>query len=105
MCSLRRFARIGFIALLILLPLHGIVDPGEQLPFDDEVVAVLYSALFIAAVSLTCRASARHLFTLVRAAARSRLGVNNTIPQSPVPDIEAARDESFAHRPLCQFRI
>jgi hypothetical protein len=96
MRSLRRCALIGFIALLVLLPLHEMVDPGEEWPFDDEVVVVLYSVLFIAAVTLRCRASADHLFTLVRAAARNRFGLKKRIRPSPFPDIAPGRDESLA---------
>ena len=105
MRSLRKIALIGFIALLVLLPLHEIVDPGEEWPFDDEIAVVLYSALFIAAVFLTGRASTSYLFTVVRAAARYRLNLNNRIHQSPVSDVEPSRDEPLAHLALCQFRI
>jgi hypothetical protein len=105
MRSLSRCALIGFIALLVLLPLHEMVDPGEEWPFDDEVVVVLYSVLFIAAVTLRCRASADHLFTLVRAAARNRFGLNGRIRHSAVADIDPPRDESLPLLVLCQFRI
>jgi hypothetical protein len=94
MRSLSRCALIGFM-----------VDPGEEWPFDDEVVVVLYSVLFIAAVTLRCRASADHLFTLVRAAARNRFGLNGRIRHSAVADIDPPRDESLPLLVLCQFRI
>ena len=101
----RRFALIGFIALLVVLPLHEIADPGEQLPFDDEVVAVVLAALFIAAASLTCRSWGREVFVLLQAAARCRLGLNPTVTQTAIPAVEPPRDESLAHLVLCQFRI
>lgn len=100
----RRFALIGFIALLVVLPLHEIADPGEQLPFDDEVVAVVFAALFITAVSLTCRSLGRELFVLLQAAARRRFGLNPTT-QTVIPAVESPRDKSLAHLVLCQFRI
>lgn len=105
MRRLRRFALIGFIALLVVLPLHEIADPGEQLPFDDEVVAVVFAALFITAASLTCRTRVRELFVLLQAAARCRLGLNLTVTQTVIPAVEPPRDESLAHLVLCQFRI
>jgi hypothetical protein len=101
----RRFALIGFIALLVVLPLHEIADPGEQLPFDDEVVAVVFAALFIAAASLTCRSLGRELFVLLQAAARRRLRLNPAVIQTVIPAIEPPRDKSLAHLVLCQFRI
>lgn len=101
----RRFGLIAFIALLVILPLHEVVDPGEQWPFDDEVVSVLFSALFIAAALLTCHVWGRELFVLVRAAARRRLGLNKTVTQTAVSAVAPPRDESLAHLVLCQFRI
>ena len=101
----RRFALIGFIALLVVLPLHEIADPGEQLPFDDEVVAVVFAALFITAASLTCRSWGRELFVLLQAAARCRLGLNPTVTQTVIPAVEPPGDESLAHLVLCQFRV
>jgi hypothetical protein len=101
----RRFALIGFIALLVVLPLHEVIDPGEQLPFDDEVVAVIFSAMFITAVSLTCRAWGGELLVLLQAAARRRLSVNQAVRQKVIPAIEPPRDQSLAHLVLCQFRI
>jgi hypothetical protein len=101
----RRFALIGFIALLVVLPLHEIADPGEQLPFDDEVVAVVFAALFITATLLTCRSCGRELFALLRAAARVRTDPNRTVAPSWVRAIEPPRDQSSAHLVLCQFRV
>jgi hypothetical protein len=101
----RKFALIGFIALLIVLPLHEVADPGEQLPFDDEVVAVVFAALFITAASLTCRSWGRELFVLLQAVARRRLGLNPLVTQTVIPAVEPPRDQSFAHLLLCQFRI
>jgi hypothetical protein len=101
----RRFGLIAFIALLVILPLHEVADPGEQLPFDDEVVSVVFGALFIAAALLTCHVWARELFVLVRAAARSRLGLNNTDAAALISVVAHPRDESLAHLVLCQFRI
>lgn len=100
----RKFALIGFLALLVVLPLHEVADPGEQLPFDDEVVAVVFAALFITAVSLTCRTWGRELFVLLQAAARRR-SPNQTVTQTVIPAVEPPRDESLAHLVLCQFRI
>ena len=97
--------RLILAVLLVVLPLHEVVDPGEQLPFDDEVVAVVFSALFITAVSLTCRTWGGELFVLLQAAARCRLGLNRTVTQTLIPAIEHPRDESLAHLVLCQFRI
>jgi hypothetical protein len=105
---MRRFRRLGliaFIALLVILPLHEVVDPGEQWPFDDEVVSVLFSALFIAAALLTCHAWSKELFVLVRAVARCRLGLNTTVTQTRVSAIAHPRDKSIAQLVLCQFRI
>ena len=96
---------IAFIALLVVLPLHEVVDPGEQRPFDDEVVSVLFSALFIAAALLTRHVWGRELLVLVRAAARCRLGLNKTVTHALVSAIAPPRDESLAHLVLCQFRI
>jgi hypothetical protein len=101
----RKFALIGFIALLIVLPLHEVADPGEQLPFDDEVVAVVFAALFITAASLTCRSWGRELFVLLQAVARRRLGLNPPVTQTVITAVEPPRDQSFAHLLLCQFRI
>jgi hypothetical protein len=101
----RRFALIVFIALLVVLPLHEVVDPGEQLPFDDEVVAVVFAALFITAASLTSRTWGGELFVLLQAAARRRLSRNQTVTQTVIPAVEPPRDESLAHLVLCQFRI
>jgi hypothetical protein len=101
----RRFALIAFIALLVVLPLHEIADPGEQLPFDDEVVAVVFAALFITATALTCRTCGREVFALLRAATRVRICPNRTAALSSVPAIEPPRDQSSAHLVLCQFRV
>ena len=105
MRRIRRFALIGFIALLVVLPLHEIVDPGEQLPFDDEVVAVLFSALFIVAASLTSRLWSRELFMLVKAVARLRLRMNTTATHVIFPTITTPGDKSLVHLVLCQFRV
>src|SRR5262245_22661895 len=101
----RTFALIGFIALLVVLPLHEIADPGEQLPFDDEVVAVVFATLFITAASLTCRSLGLELFILLQAAARRRLGLNPTVTHMVILAVEPPRDESLAHLVLCQFRM
>lgn len=101
----RRFALIGFIALLVVLPLYEVIDPGEQLPFDGEVVAVIFSGMFITAASLTCRAWGGGLVVLLQAAARCRLALNRTVTQTVIPAVEPPRDESLAHLVLCQFRI
>jgi hypothetical protein len=89
----------------VVLPLHEIADPGEQLPCDDEIVAVVFAALFITAASLTSRTWGGDLFVLVRAAARRPSSLNPTFTQTVIPAVKPPRDESLAHLVFCQFRI
>lgn len=105
MARFRRFVVIGFIALLVVLPLHEVADPGEQLPFDDEVVAVVFAALFITAASLTCRSWRGEWLVLLQASARRRLSVTQTVTQMVIAAVPPPRDESLARSVLCQFRV
>lgn len=56
MRKFRRIAAIVAVAMFVLLPLHELVDIGEQWPYDGHVVVLLLSVIFIAGLALLCRA-------------------------------------------------
>src|SRR5882672_5843200 len=47
------------VASLLLLPLYELADIGERWPHDGDIVLILFSILFLAAVLIICRGIAR----------------------------------------------
>jgi len=66
MRALARIAVILAIALFVLLPLHELVDIGEQWPYDGHVVLVLLATIGLAGVTGICRRLAHACLVLLR---------------------------------------
>ena len=74
MRALARIAVILAVALFVLLPLHELVDIGEQWPYDGHVVVVVLSAIFLAGLALICRGLAQACLLSIRRVLRPPSG-------------------------------
>jgi hypothetical protein len=55
MRAVARVAIILAVALFVLLPLHELIDIGEQWPYDGHVVLVLLATIGLAGFTVICR--------------------------------------------------
>jgi len=100
MGALRRTAIVPAIALFVLLPLHELVDVGEQWPYDGHIVVLLLSIVFLCGLAVLCRALARACF-----------GSGRRLLRPPLADGDLLRSFALPHpRPfffltLCLLRI
>ena len=96
----RRTAIVLAIALFVLLPLHELVDVGEQWPYDGHVVVLLLSVVFLSGLALLCRSLARACFESVRRMLRPPLAGSDPLRYSALPC-----PRPFLFLTLCLLRI
>jgi hypothetical protein len=100
MLALRRIAVVVAVAMFVLLPLHELVDIGEQWPYDGHVVLVLLSAIFLAGLAAVCRGVARACLVSLRKVLRPPSGTTVVFkPFAPCPT------RPFLFLILCLLRI
>ena len=66
MRALQRIAVIVAVAMFVLLPLHEIIDIGEQWPYDGHVVLVLLATIGLAGLTIICRGLAHACLVSLR---------------------------------------
>jgi hypothetical protein len=100
MRALAQIAVILAVALFVLLPLHELIDIGEQWPYDGHLVSVLLSIILLAGLAVICRGLAHACLISLRRVVRPPSGA--TVAFKP---FVLRRDRSLLFLILCLLRI
>ena len=74
MRALARITVILAVALFVLLPLHELIDIGEQWTYDGHLASVLLSIIFHAGLAVICRGLAQACLVSLRRVLRPPSG-------------------------------
>lgn len=100
MRALARITVVLAVALFVLLPLHELVDIGEQWPYDGHVVLVLLATIGLAGLTVICRGLAHACLVSLRKVLQPPSGA--TVAFRPFAPCEV---RSLLFLILCLLRI